>query len=187
MLDHEPPLPPPPLPPPFEPPTRAARIVATRNVAQHMATAKKKKKKQVTLDESLYVLLAEQDKKKAKAAKKAVARHSRPGGSRHSRPRRGDGNVVPRCRRGESGQEDNKSCQHRLGQEDAEDKDQVVSLRDGGATKYCPDTLNTAWRRTSPATSETVLLESFNFQPPGASANYVTPSGPRQDHRQVFN
>ena len=67
MPDHEPPL----------PPTPAASTVAS--VAQHMALAKKakKKKKYVTPDEALDLLLAEHDRKKAKATKKAVAAQDR--------------------------------------------------------------------------------------------------------------
>ena len=69
MPDHEPPMPPPLHPPPPPPPPRAA--VAT--VARHMATAKKSRKKTyLTPDEALDRLLAEHERKKAKAAKKAV-------------------------------------------------------------------------------------------------------------------
>ena len=71
MPDHEPSTPPPPLPPPSEPPA-ATSIVA--RVAQHMAQAKAKREKYLTPDEALDRLLAEHDKKKTKAAKKAVGR-----------------------------------------------------------------------------------------------------------------
>ena len=77
MPDHEPPMPPAPLPPPSEPPA-AASTVAIRGVAQHMASVKKgKKKKHVTPDEALDRLLAEHERKKAKAAKRAVATQDR--------------------------------------------------------------------------------------------------------------
>ena len=70
MPDHEPPMPPPLHPPPPPPPPRAA--VAT--VARHMATAKKSRKKTfLTPDEALDRLLDQHERKKAKAAKKAVA------------------------------------------------------------------------------------------------------------------
>ena len=69
MPDHEPPMPPPLHPPPPPPPPRAA--VAT--VARHMATAKKSRKKTfLTPDEALDRLLDQHERKKAKAAKKAV-------------------------------------------------------------------------------------------------------------------
>ena len=69
MPDHEPPTPPPPLPP-------SASTVA--NVARHMATAKKNRKKTyLTPDEALDRLLAEHDRKKAKAAKRAVVTQER--------------------------------------------------------------------------------------------------------------
>ena len=68
MPDHEPPMPPPLHPPPPPPPQRS---VAT--VARHMATAKKIRKKTfLTPDEALDRLLAEHERKKTKAAKKAV-------------------------------------------------------------------------------------------------------------------
>ena len=57
MPDHEPPMPPP----------------LQHAVARHMATAKKSRKKTyLTPDEALDRLLAEHERKKAKAAKKAV-------------------------------------------------------------------------------------------------------------------
>ena len=74
MPDHEPPPMPAPMhpPPPPAPPPPAASTVAT--VARHMATAKKSRKKTyLTPDEALDRLLAEHERKKAKAAKKAVA------------------------------------------------------------------------------------------------------------------
>ena len=70
MPDHEPPMSPP-LPPPHAPPPSASTVA---NVARHMATAKKSRKKTyLTPDEALDRLLAEHDRKKAKAAKRAVA------------------------------------------------------------------------------------------------------------------
>ena len=65
MPDAEPS--PPQVPPQVPPSSTVAKV------AQHMATAKKaKKKKHVTPDEMLDLLLAEYDRKKAKAATKAV-------------------------------------------------------------------------------------------------------------------
>ena len=70
MPDHEPPTPPPPLPPPASPPPAASTVAI---VARHMATAKKSRKKTfLNPDQALDRLLAEHDRKKAKAAKKAV-------------------------------------------------------------------------------------------------------------------
>ena len=64
MPDHEPSMPPP------SPPPQSSTVA---KVAQHMATVKKgMKKKYVTPDEALDRLLAEHDRKKAKAAKRAV-------------------------------------------------------------------------------------------------------------------
>ena len=72
--DHEPPMPAP-LPPPHAPPPSASTVA---NVACHMATAKKSRKKTyLTPDEALDRLLAEQERKKGKAAKKAVATQDR--------------------------------------------------------------------------------------------------------------
>ena len=73
MPDHEPPLSPPlhPPPPPPPPPTPPRAAVAT--VARHMATVKKSRKKTyLTPDEALDRLLAEHERKKAKAAKRAI-------------------------------------------------------------------------------------------------------------------
>ena len=71
MPDHEPSQPPPPLPPPAPPPPAASTVAI---VAKHMSTAKKSRKKVfLTPDEALDRLLAEQERKKGKAAKKAVA------------------------------------------------------------------------------------------------------------------
>ena len=73
MPDHDPqpmpaPMPSPPLPPPFETPESTVA-----KVAQHMATVKKgRKKKYVTPDEMLDLLLAEHDRKKAKATTRTV-------------------------------------------------------------------------------------------------------------------
>ena len=75
MPDHEPqpmpaPMPPPPLPPPHVAPPPESTVA---KVAQHMATVKKgRKKKYVTPDEMLDLLLAEHDRKKAKATTRAV-------------------------------------------------------------------------------------------------------------------
>ena len=74
MPDHEPPMPPPMHPPPPSPPSRAAVAI----VAKHMSTAKKSRKKVfLTPDEALDRLLAEQERKKGKAAKKAVVTQDR--------------------------------------------------------------------------------------------------------------
>ena len=75
MPDHEPPSPPP-LPPPHEAPPPSASTVAI--VARHMSTAKKSRKKVfLTPDEAMDRLLAEHDRKKAKAAKRTVVAQDR--------------------------------------------------------------------------------------------------------------
>ena len=69
MPDYEPPMPPPMHPPPPSPPSRAAVAI----VAKHMSTAKKSRKKVfLTPEEALDRLLDQHERKKAKAAKKAV-------------------------------------------------------------------------------------------------------------------
>ena len=74
MPDYEPPMPPPMHPPPPSPPSRAAVAI----VAKHMSTAKKSRKKVfLTPDEALDRLLAEHERKKAKAAKRAVVAQDR--------------------------------------------------------------------------------------------------------------
>ena len=76
MPDHEPPLSPPLHPPPPPPPAPPRAAVAT--VARHMATVKKSRKKTyLTPDEALDRLLAEHERKKAKAAKKAIVTQDR--------------------------------------------------------------------------------------------------------------
>ena len=74
MPDHEPPMPPPMHPPPPSPPSRAAVAI----VAKHMSTAKKSRKNVfLTPDEAMDRLLAEHERKKAKAAKKAIVTQDR--------------------------------------------------------------------------------------------------------------
>ena len=74
MPDHEPPLSPPLHPPSLPPPPPPPPRVAVATVARHMATAKKSRKKTfLTPDEALDRLLDLHERKKAKAAKRAVA------------------------------------------------------------------------------------------------------------------
>ena len=78
MPDHEPPLSPPLHPPPPPPPPPAPPRAAVATVARHMATVKKSRKKTyLTPDEALDRLLAEHERKKAKAAKKAIVTQDR--------------------------------------------------------------------------------------------------------------
>ena len=78
MPDHEPPLSPPLHPPPPPPPPPAPPRAAVATVARHMATAKKSRKKvYLTPDEAMDRLLAEHDRKKAKAAKRNVVAQDR--------------------------------------------------------------------------------------------------------------
>ena len=78
MADHEPPLSPPLHPPPPPPPPPAPPRAAVATVARHMATVKKSRKKTyLTPDEALDRLLAEHERTKAKAAKKAIVTQDR--------------------------------------------------------------------------------------------------------------
>ena len=78
MPDHEPPLSPPLHPPPPPPPPPAPPRAAVATVARHMATVKKSRKKTyLTPDEALDRLLAEHERKKAKAAKRAIVTQDR--------------------------------------------------------------------------------------------------------------
>ena len=83
-----------------------------------MSTAKKSRKKVfLTPDEALDRLLAEQERKKGKAAKKAVVTQDRAKLAIRDRDEE-ELETQPPCGQAQ----DSTSCQHRLGQEEAEDK-----------------------------------------------------------------